>query len=623
MKRFTTILIAVAVLFGANSCISDLSKRVDELEETVSAVLSSVEQLESYVKAQVYVSRYEKTDNGYILYLSNNESLLVKNGESVIDGINGIDSVSINEEYVIFTLDGGKTLALPLSPKCINLEPVETEINAYDGHAVFKVVDALDPFIAAYSDSDMEVNVSEIVDGMVTISFKRGANSTGRIYATLIDNAAAGSNTNTKVIKVNFETAALSTDLSDISLSADEQSFALTFSTNCEYSIELPEWINPVTKAMTAHTENLTVSANTSLKPRTGVITVTDKATATVLGTFTVIQNNRIDNVFILNEGQWGQNNSTLSKFSLTDFKVTNDIFSIMNSKPLGDVGNDIIATEEMLIIAVNGSNIIQFCDLDGKAIAQTEGVANNRKLVTDPEGNYLYVTSYANDGYVAKIDLTSFEVVAETQVGYEPEGIAWYDGKLYVANSGGYAYLGTHDYEDSISIIDASTMEVLNTVSTGAINLGSSFIQNNMYPRYILVNSNGDYYMTPGMSFIFDCETCEVVDYFEELATYATTSGSKFYAIGSSFSYVTYAYEYTMMAVDMASGAPVVEEWGLKGLDEMTSPYGLFHTPDGRFIVTDAGDYTNRGSMTIFSENGEKIESHTLGVCPAHFAVR
>lgn len=84
-----------------------------------------------------------------------------------------------------------------------------------------------------------------------------------------------------------------------------------------------------------------------------------------------------------------------------------------------------------------NWSNIVQFITPEGKAVAATEDVPNNRKLATD--GRYVYVTSYAHEcgamtftkGYVAKIDTETFKVVAATEVGYEPEGIACYDGHL------------------------------------------------------------------------------------------------------------------------------------------------------------------------------------------------
>ena len=76
--------------------------------------------------------------------------------------------------------------------------------------------------------------------------------------------------------------------------------------------------------------------------------------------------------------------------------------------------------------------------------------------MATDHRG-YLYVTSYADHGYVAKIDLTTKLVVDTCHVGYEPEGIAYYDGRLYVANTGGYSFSETtHEHETTVSLVDS-----------------------------------------------------------------------------------------------------------------------------------------------------------------------
>ena len=111
--------------------------------------------------------------------------------------------------------------------------------------------------------------------------------------------------------------------------------------------------------------------------------------------------------------------------------------------------------TINLIAIAVNWSNIVQFITPAGKAVAATEDVPNNRKLASD--GRYVYVSSYGHEcgttdgtreftkGYVAKIDTETFKVVDAVEVGYEPEGIAYYGGFLFVANTGGYAFQENH----------------------------------------------------------------------------------------------------------------------------------------------------------------------------------
>ena len=163
------------------------------------------------------------------------------------------------------------------------------------------------------------------------------------------------------------------------------------------------------------------------------------------------------------------------SSLALLDHGVlTNRWFQQQNpGRHLGDTGNDILQVNDTLIaISVNWSNIIQYIHPDGTAIAATENIPNNRRLATDHKG-YLYVTSYADKGYVAKIDLNTKQVVDTCHVGYEPEGIAYYDGRLYVANTGGYStQTQDHGYEQTISVVDAQTMRELRRIDTGCPNL-------------------------------------------------------------------------------------------------------------------------------------------------------
>ena len=141
------------------------------------------------------------------------------------------------------------------------------------------------------------------------------------------------------------------------------------------------------------------------------------------------------ERIIILNEGNWQADNGRISYFE--DGKViSNQWFRDVNGYKLGDTPNDIIAVNDRLIaIAVNWSNIVQFITPEGKAVAATEDVPNNRKLASD--GNFVYVSSYGHEckvgdrfvnfekGFVAKIDVSTFKVTAATEVGYEPDGIA------------------------------------------------------------------------------------------------------------------------------------------------------------------------------------------------------
>lgn len=326
------------------------------------------------------------------------------------------------------------------------------------------------------------------------------------------------------------------------------------------------------------------------------------------------------DKLLILCEGLWGMDNSCISY--LDQGTLVNKWYQKQNPKHrLGDTGNDIIQVNDTLIaISVNWSNIIQYIYPDGRAIAATEDIPNNRKLATD--GEYLYCTSYANHGYVAKVDVRTKEIVDTCHVGYEPEGIAYYKGRLFVANTGGYSFQEGHEYESTISVIDTQTMKELKRIDTGCINLFGKMSQ---CGQFICINSCGDYYDVEPKSVVLNMDS-EEFKIFDFPATYNCTYDGKFYTIGSAFSYNTGEYQYSIHTISLPSMQ--VEE-GLAeyaGAEEvirqMQSPYGIYISPySGHLYVSDARSYATNGYVFEFDRQGNQLNKYYLdGLNPAHF---
>lgn len=348
------------------------------------------------------------------------------------------------------------------------------------------------------------------------------------------------------------------------------------------------------------------------------------------------------EKIILLNEGMWQADNGRLSYFEDGSI-VSNQWFRDRNGMKLGDTPNDIIQINDTLIaIAINWSNIVQFINPDGKAVAATEDIPNNRRLCSD--GEYVYVTSYGHEcetiegtvyfdkGFVAKIDISTFKVIATCEVGYEPEGIALYEGRLFVANTGGYAFEEGHEFETTVSIINAGTMTGEKTIDTGVPNLYGEMSQSE---RYLCINSPGDYYEVPPCGLIFDCkralndEDCVVV--FDYPATYNTTTlDGKFFAVGSSFSYLTGEYEFSQLTIDPKE---MMETGGESGLSEslpgtlkadfmnMNQPYGIYVNPYTGYIYgTDAGSFEGAGYLFQWSPEGQLLGKHKVYINPGHF---
>lgn len=349
------------------------------------------------------------------------------------------------------------------------------------------------------------------------------------------------------------------------------------------------------------------------------------------------------EKIILLNEGMWQADNGRITYFENGEV-VSNQWFRDKNNQKIGDTPNDIIQINDNLIaIAVNWSNIIQFINPEGKAIAATEDIPNNRKLCSD--GTYVYVSSYGHEcetisgtqyfekGFVAKIDISTFKVIATCEVGYEPEGIALYKGRLFVANTGGYAAEEDHDYETTVSIVNAETMQVEKTIDTHLPNLFGKMSQSG---RYLCINSPGDYYEIEAAGLIFDCEKALNGDAdcfvrFNYPVTYnCVTRDGKFMAVGSYFSFITGQYDFCCLTIDPQT---VMETSGQNGItltlpgtlktdfEQMSQPYGIYVNPYTGYIYgTDAGSFENAGYLFQWTPEGTRLGKHKVYINPAHF---
>ena len=333
------------------------------------------------------------------------------------------------------------------------------------------------------------------------------------------------------------------------------------------------------------------------------------------------------ENLIVCNEGNWQSDNGQLSYYDGTAGVLTNKWFRQVNGSKLGDTPNDIIQVNDTLIaIAVNWSNIIQYIHPDGTACGATENVPNNRRMCAD--GNYLYITSYAHKcgnqtiekGYVAKIDVKTKQVVATCEVGWEPEGVRLYEGKLYVANTGGYAFSENHAYETTVQVVDAETMKSIKTIDTGCINLYGEMSQAG---QYLCINSCGDYYNVKPKTVIVDCKTDEVKT-FDFPATYNSTDGDVFYTIGSEFSYNTGEYVYSIRTINPKTQEVkdgIFSEAITQKIKEITSPYELYISPYTQNVYfTDAGSYASAGYLYGYTKEGEELfVKQKVYINPAH----
>jgi len=310
---------------------------------------------------------------------------------------------------------------------------------------------------------------------------------------------------------------------------------------------------------------------------------------------------------YILNQGLFNANNSTLSFYDYTSKQVTPDIFSTANSRGLGDTGNDVEIYGSKMYVVVNISSTVEVVDSrTAKSIKQIKlfNGANGREPrdIVFYKGN-AYVTSY--DGTVAVIDTTSLTVSKYITVGRNPEQLTVANGKLYVANSGG---LGFPNFDNTVSVIDLTSLTVVKTL-TVTVNPQNVGTDNN---GNVYVLSAGDYSSVPSSLAIID-------DVQDIVKTQTNFDGSNMIVQGDNAYFITSANKIIVYSTKTQT---VTNTDFITDGTAITTPYSIAvdHTT-GELFVTDAKNYTSNGTVFAFDKTGKKEYSITVGINPGKIA--
>ncbi len=335
---------------------------------------------------------------------------------------------------------------------------------------------------------------------------------------------------------------------------------------------------------------------------------------------------------YLLNEGNMGSNKSTLDYYDFATGKYKKNIYAEVNPhvpKELGDVGNDIGIYNGKLYAVINCSNKIEVMEAEtAKRIGQIE--IPNCRFIKFHKG-FAYVTSYAGPvvidpnyeqlGYVAKINTATLEVIDRCLVGFQPDELEIVDGKIYVANSGGYMGAGdTKGYERTVSVIDIASFKEEKRIDV-AYNLEriKADSRGNLW-----VSSRGDYKALPARLFFIDREKQEVTDTIPIAATNYWIDDDLLYVYGTEWSWITNGWSFSYNIVDTRTHEILTRKIITDGTDKIIEmPYGIMVHPETKDVyITDAGNYVTPGALYCFDKEGKKKWSVVAGNIPGHFVL-
>ncbi len=303
--------------------------------------------------------------------------------------------------------------------------------------------------------------------------------------------------------------------------------------------------------------------------------------------------------LYILCDGNYSLNNSTLSVYNFSTKTFNADFFQDINGRKLGDTGNDLQRNGSKLYAVVNGSSQVEVLDartgMSLKQIPFFNGSTARQPRSIAFWGNKAYVCSF--DGTVAKIDTSNLEIEELITVGRNPDGITASNNKLYVSNSGGLDYGSTLGYDQTVSVISTETFKVEKQIEVGP-NPGR--IKADNY-GYVYVSVRGDYENVPGKWVCIDTQSDAVAAIYDFPVTNFDLSGNKAYFYSFDETSKASSIGVFNLQTKTVETTSFIQDGTL-----LKTPYGITADAEsGAVYITDAGDYTSSGDVYCFSEVG------------------
>ena len=314
---------------------------------------------------------------------------------------------------------------------------------------------------------------------------------------------------------------------------------------------------------------------------------------------------------FIVNEGGFGNGNTSISFYDRETGEVSNNIFSIANGIPLGDQAQSMTVHDGKGFIVVQGSAKIEVIDEDDFTIISTisEGIVSPRYFVglSSSKG---YVSDWGADGVtgtVKVLDLTTYEVTKTISTGQGTNRLLLIGTSLYAVNAGGWGR------DNTVKVIDTAKDEVTSTI-TIADNPGS--LQRDSDGN-IWVATKGHTQFNANFEIVPEESTAGALIKLSaggtELTRLSFESGGPS-SLNTNATGTQLYYNYSGAIYSISTSATTLPTSSF--IDK--NFYGFAVDPiDDTIIGCEAPDFSSAGNILIYNSEGSLISTTAVGIGP------
>ncbi len=323
---------------------------------------------------------------------------------------------------------------------------------------------------------------------------------------------------------------------------------------------------------------------------------------------------------FVVNEGGFGNSNTSISFYDRKANAVTNNVFTAKNNRPLGDQTQSMTVFGNNGYIVVQNSKKVEVIDAtDFSSLATiTDGITSPRYFI-GISTTKAYLSDWGVDGLtgtVKVIDLTTNKVTKTIATGVGSNKMLKVGSLIYVANAGGYGK------DNTVKIIDTTTDAVIGSITTGdnpnSLQLdkdGNIWVVAGGALAYNVDYSVDEANSTKGSISKINASNKEALRLTVDKVTLDSPSNLNISPDGKTLYYIYNGAIYLMLttATTLPTSAFKIKNY-----------YGLAIDPtNGDVIGCQAPNFSSAGNIDVYDATGNLKKSFTVGIAPSGCAFK
>ena len=312
--------------------------------------------------------------------------------------------------------------------------------------------------------------------------------------------------------------------------------------------------------------------------------------------------------VFIINEGNFGNGNGSLSFLNLDSLSMYNNIFYHANQRPLGDVPQTMTISGDTAWIVVNNSGKVEVVDLTNMSSISTIGGFQSPRFFLSVTNQKAYVSDFVDEG-IFVVNKQNFSIEGKVSLGCSSEQMLLAEGKVFVAFWSNYGF--SHLENNKLMVIDADSDQVIDSVFVGKE--PNSLVLDNEEKLWVLCSGGFAAEEKPSLWRI-DPINHEIITslIFPDINNSPTSLCAN--GRGDTLYFLNQGVFRLAIDSQQLPDEPIITEdehlFYTLGINPITS----------EIFTSDAIDYQQRGLILRYRPDGDFIDSFRAGIIPGRF---